>query len=839
MTGTRRRPSMKEGESAPASVWVESPPHVDDMRMRHITDQHLLGSLDLPVIDGDSGGHVSLTSVASVADDTDQALREWRAYRAREQAPAPVGDIRRWAQRRRARPSAPPVERLWPNAVSAWHVLRNPEEYPTAADALLHEDVDFLDTSRGRSSVYGFHYLGWLQPLLIAYALTGRVEYAVRYGELFEQWYDLRDEVVGDWPGLDVIWYSLGVCSRSNLFNQAISLLSAEATFTDSQWRKTMKCLLGGARWAAEEHTAFRHGNWQLATVCELAHTAALYPEFGEHRDWRDVAQRRIEDHLELDFYADGGHYERAPSYHAMCLRALQVAALSADPDQWKIVDHPRLRAAHSWLADMAHPAGWVPHLQDSHITRPAELLLIGHYLYGEPAWKWLVERWMDADQITDQLDRLSARPDGSDPVDAFAGAPSAEPSGSSELLRSSGYAVLRQGWTVDDLTTTFNVGPYVGHELEPHSHHASLDFVISGWGEALAWEAGGPPSYDDPGYYSWYQAGRGHNSVQLDGEQDSANRNTVVESFWTLRSVANEGDSPTSDRGLDIITGRHDAFAQRHTRRMIFVRSEPCYWLVADELGAEEPVSSTWTIHGRSAWRAESERRFVSPAAPGLVVVPAESPSDVEVDAGPARIPLSQLAPSADVDAGELRDRRLRPDEYGVIHGLHLTREVASNQTVLVPYQTQPPAVAVDLPVDGPLSVRLAGVHDTFGPNWWSRRYSNGDTEAARWDIDPEATAELIMAEPVSLNDQGSPMINVTGCGLTAWWCRRNRSGLTAMLVTDRRTDVAIDPATGLTGRARINGVGVTAHGDVVRRMTLPSEGTWTVHITRAGADG
>ncbi|NED96787.1 hypothetical protein G1H11_15870 [Phytoactinopolyspora alkaliphila] len=809
--------------------WVESPPHIDETRMRHITDRHLVDSLDLTL--------PGLETVARAADDTDRALREWRAYRASGAAPSPVADIRRWVQRRRSRPSAPPADDALRSARVVRHVfgIRGGRVgFLEAAEVLLNEDVDFVDSSRGRSSFYGFHYLYWMRPLLEAYALTGDARYAARYGELFSQWYDARDQVIGDWPGLDVVWYSLGLRARSGMYNQAISLLSAEPAFTDEQWRRTMKSLLGGARWAAEEHVTFRNGNWQLVSVCELAHVASLYPEFAEHGTWNEVARRRIEDHLELDFYADGCHYERSPSYHTMCMEALHVAALSADPEQWPLADHPRLRAAHAWLADMAHPAGWLPHLQDSHLVRPAEMLLIGHHLYGVPEWKWLVERWMDPDHIVDRLDWLGPRPDGTDPVEFFLNAPSIEPSGRSELLRPSGYAMLRQGWAVDDLTAVVNAGPYIGHELEPHSHHAALDFVISGWGEALAWEAGGPPSYDDPGYYTWYQAGRGHNSVVLDGEPNSSERNTVVDSFWTLG-----GNSPRHQRhGVDVVAGRHDAFVRRHRRRMVFVRSDPAYWLVVDDFG-DEPVESTWTIHGRSPWNDDGRRRFVSEAAPGLVVVPVDRPSGVEHGTGPARLPASQVALASDGEGdGErdlaLRTRRSRPDEYGTIHGLHLSYECARLRTVLVPFGYQAPEVEAEATGGELLVVRIAGAVDEFGSGHWTRAYADGRVELARWDLDPE--------EPEPETRQGGEtMPAIGGRGLCAWWCRTGDGVLTAELVTDRHATVTVDPPLGDPGGGQIvvNGVVVGEAAAGPSRITLPSAGTWSVQIEWQGTHG
>lgn len=784
--------------------WVENPPHVDEVRMRHITDRHLLDALDLTA--------PGLEAVAAAAEDTDAALREWRAHRAGASAPVPVADLTSWVRRRASRSSAPPADIVLRYPESVRHILGTRSGhggFREAADTLLHTEFDLLDSSRGRSSFYGFHYLYWLKPLLEAYAFTGRAEYAARYGELFSQWYDVRDQVVGDWPGLDVIWYSLGVWARSGMFNQAIALLSGEPAFTDEQWRRTMKCLLGGARWAAEEHATFRHGNWQVASVSELAHTAALQPEFAEHRAWREVAQRRIEDHLELDFYADGGHFERAPSYHTMCLQALQVAVLSADHDQWPILEHPRLRAAYAWLAEMAHPAGWVPHLQDSHIVRPAEMLLVGHYLWGDPTWKHLVERWMDADEIVDRLDRLGPRPDGGDPVEHFRAAPGVAPSERSALLPTSGHAMLRQGWSPADLTTVVNLGPYVGHELEPHSHHAALDFVISGWGEPLAWEAGGPPSYDDPGYYSWFQAGRGHNSVTVDGEPNSVERDSVVESFWNLGS------------GVDVVVGRHDAFARRHRRRIVFVRSAPRYWLVVDELGGQ-PAGATWTLHGVSPWRVAGERRFVAESGPGLVVVPAQVPTGVELATGPARLPKCQgPLPLGPDDDEALRDRRAGPDEYGTIHGLHLAHERSTLHTVLAPFADEAPEVSVELAGET-VTVDLAGVRDTFGPRWWTRDHGTGVVERARWDLDAE--------RPATEDDVPS----VDGRGVRAWWCRLDGDELVAEVRTDRAATVTVRSP--FSGAMTVNGVGVWPVSDRVR---LPSEGRWTIRVTRPAAHG
>ena len=73
--------------------------------------------------------------------------------------------------------------------------------------------------------------------------------------------------------------------------------------------------------------------------------------------------------------------------------------------------------------------------------------------------------------------------------------------------------------------------GPHIEHELESHSHRAVLDLVLDGWGQPLLWEAGGPPSYDDPEYLTWYQSGRGHNTVLVD---DRELTDRLLAPLWT-----------------------------------------------------------------------------------------------------------------------------------------------------------------------------------------------------------------------------------------------------------------------------------------------------------------
>ncbi|MCP2329449.1 hypothetical protein HDA40_007956 [Hamadaea flava] len=618
---------------------VEKPHHVDDARMRHISDADLAEAF----------------GVATLAD--------LRAQLSLPGRPRPVWDPARWAA---ANPASGP-------AVVA------------EADALLDRQVDFLDRGMGRSRLYGFHYLGWLNPLIQADALTGDPRYAECFERFFGQWYDSRDDVVGDWPGLDVIWYSLGVASRGAVFAKALAVFGDRLSQT--RWAQLVKAIVGGARWAYEEHDSFRHGNWQLFSVAELLHVASVFPEAVEAPAWSARARQRLLDHLDRDFYADGGHHERSPGYHTMCLEALHRAAVIGEQHLgWDLAADERFRATHDWLAKLADDVGWIPHLQDSGVVWPAKLLLRGDYFHPGLGYGDLAAGWLTPAEIAEELSWLPPAPPRAPAAHAVVRG--------SELLATSRYAILRGAGT----QTVVNFGPHVGHELESHSHHAALDFVIAADGVPLAWEAGCPPSYDDPGYYDWYQATRGHNTVQPHNAQLSTERAVVVDTFATLPQ-------------LDVFAAHHDGYPVRHDRRIVFVRAEPHYWLVTDVLGQNGFV---WRIHGLAPWTDHGPGYRTA----GLLVVPAD-PAGVERSDGPARIP----------------DAATRQADYGTIHGLHLTFDGDRSDVLLTPAagQQAPPTLSRR---GRTLVVRVGDYEDHVTATHWKRFDAHTGTliEDAAW---------------------------------------------------------------------------------------------------------
>jgi hypothetical protein len=695
---------------------VEKPPHVHDARMRHITVEALAAAVDIP---------------------------DYRAHLAARREVTPTRDPGRWAAY--VRGSARGGEAL------------------AAADALLDRAVDFTEAVHGRSGLYALHYLYWTEPLVQAYALSGDGRYAHRFAGLIDEWYAARDQVHGQWPGLDVIWYTLGVACRSQVLIRALHTLGE--VLPDDTWHRIVATLLGGARWLAEEHDVFRHGNWQLVGCAVLVEIAGYLPEFREAPAWAALAQRRLVEHLALDVYADGGHYERSPTYHAMCLGGLQNAALYDDA----LRDHPRLRVMHDWLLAMATPGGVVPPFNDSHLVSAGEPLLRGWHLYGDPTYLAAARRWLPRQRIAETLAWLAPR--------AVPGHVPQPPATGSVWLPQSKFAVLRSG----DYHAGVNCGPHIEHELESHSHLAALDLVLWGYGQPLAWEAGGPDSYDDPAYQTWYRATRAHNTIRV-GEADIGVEHDAEVSVCALLPE------------VDVLIAAHNGWSSTHRRVVLFLRGEPPYWVVTDEYHA---APYQWQLHGLQAWAGDPGTGLHGGDGPGLLVLPAGQPETVRTTEGPTRVPGGD---GSSVPAN--------------LAGLALHYLPGRSSHVLVPYAAAPPPVTVS-EVDGQLRVAHAGGLDTLGEGQLIRTADGQVTAAAMWAAD-------------QIVHKGRTLVagRVNALGLSV---HGDRYTMTAEAAG--RTALWVDAA----GPARLDGIPITAtRVDGGSRLILPAAGRWSVQIDR-----
>ncbi|MFC7618991.1 heparinase II/III family protein [Microlunatus sp. GCM10028923] len=697
----------------------EKPRHID-ARITTLSDDDLIAAFGRP--DG----------VADVAE-----LRAWVGARLR-----PVAwPLSEWADRARGGDEASKII--------------------AAADRLLDGGLDVTGADQGRSQRYGWHYLGWLAEGIQAWLLTGDQQRLRAVDRHLVRWAETRDSVTGEWPGLDVIWYSLGTWARCRNLLPALEVLTP-APLSDRAWRELVAALIGGARWAYDEHDRFRHGNWQLVSATQLIQLAAVLPDLTEAPDWDRRGRERLLEHLELDVYPDGGHYERSPGYHVMCLDAVQLAAMiDRRYGDGTILRHPRVRAMHDWLVTLTGSGGWVPHLQDSGIVWPADWLRRGGEL-------------LDAPELITAADAT--------PVP---GPPAID------LLPDSGYAVLR---AEDDLRAVINLGPHIEHELESHSHRAVLDLVLDGWGRPLLWEAGGPASYDVPDYLSWYQAGRGHNTVTVDDAELADDRGARLLGTWTAGPVL-------------ALSAEHHGYGPAQRREVIMAGVDPVVIIVRDRTEEQPARRFRCYWHAVEPWRAtEAGFRTGTPGGPGLLITVLPAPGEtVRFDEGVARRP-DPVTGTADP---------------APLYGLVVERPTGAFTSVLRP-GPDPDDLALTATDDGHgrVVVQTANVVDTIDAARWVRRDASGALRwAAAW-----AGSDLDLPE-VSVRQRDPLAGTLASIGLTV---DAGRVGLD--VISTGRSGLRI---TGLAaaGGLRLNGIDIDAHRDDETIMIgLPMAGRWRI---------
>lgn len=236
------------------------------------------------------------------------------------------------------------------------------------------------------------------------------------------------------------------------------------------------------------------------------------------------VGKRHLSRQIEVQVLADGGHFERSPSYHCQVLgdlidvKRLMAAASISLPDGLE----PAIAAMRRWLGAMVLPDGEIP-------------------LFNDCTFVGL-----------DRLARLGAAP---------------RPPERLSVLQPSGYVVVRP----DERThLVCDVGPPCPPELPAHAHADCLSFELCFDGKRMLVNSG--TSTYEPGQRRQHERSTSaHNTVEVDNE----NQTEVWATFRAARLARAqlEGALDLGDR-IEVVAS-HDGYRRLpgsplHRRRWV-----------------------------------------------------------------------------------------------------------------------------------------------------------------------------------------------------------------------------------------------------------------------------
>ncbi|MDA0841079.1 MAG: heparinase II/III family protein [Planctomycetota bacterium] len=407
-------------------------------------------------------------------------------------------------------------------------------------------EIDF-NADFGCSGQYGFHYLGWMHPVLEQYLHGREATYLDCFLDITLQYYQQRDKIKRRIDRLHPVYYELGARAKVGLFLPAYACMASLLETKTSHREALLKLLLGMARSLFRlQETGFRPGNWQIVGAQSLFWMGCAFPEFKESAKWRERGLAIIMDHARRDFFEDGCHGERCWDYGWMSLdgmlRAYQTGILYNELGRSKAPLTRMLKSAFQWFAGAVSPTHSNLNYGDGTLGDASPVLERGKQLFPELTKKGGLLG----------VDRSISR-----------------------IYHPSGYAFMVADDHRDSPFMSINFGKYGGG----HTHADLLDFSIWCYGEPIIEEVGRFGSYDNP-LDPFFRSEQAHNQIVL--EHTKMNR------------IAHKGQEVVwhSTKEVDFFSASHTAYEARKakiTRQIIFVK--PDYWVIYDVVDAPEKI--------------------------------------------------------------------------------------------------------------------------------------------------------------------------------------------------------------------------------------------------------
>ena len=434
-------------------------------------------------------------------------------------------------------------------------------------DAELRAASDWDDPAQFKLWRYNLHYFDDLNA-------QGSADREGWHAALLQRWIDENP------PGAGTGWEPYPVSLRIvNWIKWAMAAPGAQRLSPAA-----IQSLAVQARWLSKRLEIHILANHLWANAKALVFSG-LFFEGPEAGGWLKTGAAILEDELDEQFLADGGHFERSPMYHATLLEdVLDLVNLGrAFPLRFPAALLQYLESTATrmlrWLEVMTHPDGGPSFFNDAAFGIAAEYR-----------------------QIAAQARRLNVIVDG-------------RPLAPLEVLPDSGYTRL-QNDRAALICDVARVGP---DYLPGHAHADTLSFELSIDGRRVLVNSG-TSTYARGAERLRQRGTAAHNTVVVDGEDSSE----VWDSFRVARRARPfDVKSGVSDTG-PWLEGAHDGYRRlpgrvTHRRRWMLERGALS---VEDRIdGTCRSAEAVFRLHPSSAAAASPVRIIVDPPAAAVTV--------------------------------------------------------------------------------------------------------------------------------------------------------------------------------------------------------------------------
>ncbi|EGX54503.1 hypothetical protein SZN_37631, partial [Streptomyces zinciresistens K42] len=416
----------------------------------------------------------------------------------------------------------------------------------------------------------------YLTVLAAAYALTGDERYAERVAAQLRSWWAANPPLRG------VHWISgieLGIRLVSWVWIRRLleGWPGAAALFEDSAvaraqiWHHQRWLAAFPSRGSSANNHAVAEAAGQLAAAC-------AFGWFPASARWRAGALRSLERHLRANTFGSGLNRELATEYHGLVLELGLAAVAEADTagvavpaavrlvllrmtDALAAVVDGRLRPPRQGDADDGH--GLV--LDGPGTDRWASLLATGEAVFGRLAW-W--PRVTGTDVRTPLLAALLTR----------AALSAARPASRPDHFADAGLTLLRGP---GEIWCRCDGGPHGFLSIAAHAHADALAVEVRHDGVDVLADPGTYCYHDRPEWRRYFRSTLGHNTLTLDGADQSASGGPFL---WTRHARSRVLAAETSG-GVARWCAEHDGYRGSVHRRRVELTAASREVRITDEV--------------------------------------------------------------------------------------------------------------------------------------------------------------------------------------------------------------------------------------------------------------
>ncbi|MCU1227887.1 MAG: hypothetical protein JWO97_771 [Acidobacteria bacterium] len=391
--------------------------------------------------------------------------------------------------------------------------------------ATYDDDPRWHDPSVSRLFRYHLHYFDYALDL----ALANDVE---TFKRLVKSWLRENATMTGDG------WHPYTVSLRIVNWCRALAAFTLDDEFRD----ELARAIYGQTRFLFGNLEFDVRGNHLLENLRALIRSGITF-EGEEAARWLRDGLRMLEAEVAEQVLADGGHFERTPSYHVVVLRDLLAIAgwlrLNREMPRW--LDDAIARM-FGFLDKILGPGDRLPLFKDS-------------TLIDVPPLRWRTQQ-------------------------------------ASEFLAASGYAIMRD----DDVFLIADFGKPCPDYLPAHAHADMFSYELTLGGKPLIVDSG-VFEYEAGQWRDWFRSTRAHNTVEVAGE----NQSEVWGSFRVARRARQRNVIWLNTSDASIIQGEHDGYtrlrpAATHRRTIVHLRGLAI--VVIDEVLGDGVTRAESRIH-------------------------------------------------------------------------------------------------------------------------------------------------------------------------------------------------------------------------------------------------